>query len=141
MPVFFPIGSVAQLIFGLIICFVTFGAYSFFEPYANREDNHLALMAQAQIFFCMLSSIGLKFDSYGLSANQNMDALLLSLTVILLAMGIFLETPLKHLVYKSERDRLTRVARKLTRKLTKGTVGVRENKNADPPTVSKALTA
>ena len=28
MPVFFPAGSPGQLIFGLLICFLTFGAYS-----------------------------------------------------------------------------------------------------------------
>ena len=46
MPVFFPMGSSSQLIFGLMICFITFGVYGIILPYGDAGDNHLALVAQ-----------------------------------------------------------------------------------------------
>jgi len=43
MPVFFkPSGSVSQLIFGLVVCFVTFAAYIYYAPYVSGDDNRLA---------------------------------------------------------------------------------------------------
>ena len=45
IPVFFdPQGSVGQLMFGLLVCFVTSCAYSFMQPY--KDANTLAIMAQ-----------------------------------------------------------------------------------------------
>ena len=45
IPVFFdPQGSVGQLMFGLLVCFVTFGVYSFMQPY--KDANALAILAQ-----------------------------------------------------------------------------------------------
>ena len=45
IPVFFdPQGSVGQLMFGLLVCFVTFGVYSFMQPY--KDANTLAMIAQ-----------------------------------------------------------------------------------------------
>ena len=33
MPVFFPIGSDAQLVYGLCVCFLTFGVYMLLNPF------------------------------------------------------------------------------------------------------------
>ena len=57
VPVFFTSGSIGQLLFGLMICFVTFGMYSSMHPYASDEDNLFAIMAQVLIFFSLVSSI------------------------------------------------------------------------------------
>ena len=47
--------------FGLIVCFITFGLYTFIEPYDQPHVNLLAQACQCQIFFALLSSIALKF--------------------------------------------------------------------------------
>ena len=47
LPVFFrPSGSVSQLIFGLMVCFLTFGAHMLYHPYTNSEDDRLAQLCQ-----------------------------------------------------------------------------------------------
>ena len=62
LPVFFqPSGSVSQLIFGLVICFLTFGAHMVYAPYVEHNDDRLAQLCQAQIFFALLSAIALKY--------------------------------------------------------------------------------
>ena len=118
MPVFFPIGSVSQLIFGLLVCFITFGAYSTFEPYQEKKNNQLALLAQGQIFFSLLSSIALKFDSFNVTSNQNMDVLLTILMVMPFSLFFILETPLGKLLYKEDRERMRSNAHKAKRILS-----------------------
>ena len=63
--VFFTSGSIGQLLFGLMICFVTFGIYSNVHPYASDEDNLFAIMAQVLIFFSLVSSIALSTATPG----------------------------------------------------------------------------
>lgn len=54
LPVFFdPQGSVGQLMFGLLVCFVTFGVYSFMQPY--KDANTLAILAQVTSCSLLLS--------------------------------------------------------------------------------------
>lgn len=60
VPVFFASGTTGQLLFGLMICFVTFGSYTMLQPYKNPEDNTFAAMRQVIIFFSLVSSIFLK---------------------------------------------------------------------------------
>ncbi|KOO31505.1 mastigoneme-like protein [Chrysochromulina tobinii] len=57
LPIFFPAGSPAQLIFGLIICFLSYGAYCVCAPYVENEDDILAQVAQVVIFFSLVSSL------------------------------------------------------------------------------------
>ena len=116
MPVFFePAGSPAQLIFGLVICFLTSCAYSMLEPYAEAADSHLALLAQGQIFFALLASIALSFSpaQFG-NAAPAMDVLLTVFTIATIAASLLLETPLQRLCYKSERERLRKLATRAT---------------------------
>ena len=50
LPIFFrPAGSVAQLIFGLLICFLTFGAYTATKPYEHAQTNLLAQLCQVRV--------------------------------------------------------------------------------------------
>ena len=47
LPVFFqPPGSVSQLMFGLVICFITFGAYMLLNPYVDDADDRFAELCQ-----------------------------------------------------------------------------------------------
>lgn len=47
LPVFFqPSGSVSQLIFGLMVCFLTFGVHMMYNPYIVTDDDRLAQLCQ-----------------------------------------------------------------------------------------------
>ena len=47
LPVFFqPSGSVNQLIFGLMVCFLTFGAHMLYNPYIEGDNDRLAQLCQ-----------------------------------------------------------------------------------------------
>jgi hypothetical protein len=77
IPVFFePAGSMPQLIFGLLVCFITFGEYMMSTPFADMFDNRLAQLCQVEIFFCLLSSIVLKYDEYAIASPFVMDMFL-----------------------------------------------------------------
>ena len=109
LPIFFrPAGSVAQLIFGLMVCFLTFGTLMLYAPYVEKEDNFLASMCQVQIFFVLLSSVALKYDTGSLEEATNVDILLSVLTIICFAFTIFFETPLRGLAKEESRAKLRR---------------------------------
>jgi len=57
LPIFFPAGSPPQLIFGLIICFLSYGAYCVYSPYVADDDDLIAQVAQVIIFFSLVSSL------------------------------------------------------------------------------------
>ena len=104
MPVVFDPGSVAQLIFGLLIAFATFGALSRWKPYNDSGANRLAQLCQLQIFFALLSKIALEFDPATIDDTRNIDALLCVLALLPFTLGVVLETPLADLV-ESEQAR------------------------------------
>ena len=118
LPVFFqPSGSVAQLIFGLVVCFFTFGGLMLYHPYVDPADDRLAQLCQVQIFFALLSSIALKYDTATLFNSTNIDILLSAITFLPLTLAVFLETPLAELCYPEARDKklgeITRMRAKL----------------------------
>ena len=86
IPVFFS--GVTQLIFGLMVCFVTFGGYMMYAPFVADDDDRVASLCQVQIFFALLASIALSYDSDTLAASRNMDALLCFITFVPLVLGI-----------------------------------------------------
>ena len=92
VPVFFT--GVAQLIFGLVVCFLTFGAYMMFSPYAADNDDRIAQLCQVQIFFALLCAVMLKYTPEQLKDAFNVDALLSILTVLPIGLATYLETPL-----------------------------------------------
>ena len=70
--------SDSQLIYGLMICFVCFGAYVHFDPYEDRGNDAVARLCQMQIFFSLLASVALTSASEQ-NAGSNMDILLVVL--------------------------------------------------------------
>ena len=99
LPVFFrPSGSVSQLIFGLMVCFITFGTHVAFHPYDHSEDDFLAQLSQVQIFFSLVSAIALKYDKGTLDDASGMDTLLSMITMVPFLVTIYLETPLRRQV-------------------------------------------
>lgn len=55
-------GSAAQLIVGLIVCFVFAMLYAAYSPYLDRSDDRLATVCQVSLFFSLVSSIALKME-------------------------------------------------------------------------------
>ena len=63
LPVFVEPGSSAQLIVGLLVCFISYGMYASYEPYIKDSDDWLAKVCQVSLFFSLVSSIALKVES------------------------------------------------------------------------------
>jgi len=63
LPIFVDPGSSAQLIVGLLVCFVSYGMYASYEPYIKDSDDWLAKVCQVSLFFSLVSSIALKMES------------------------------------------------------------------------------
>ena len=62
IPVELLPGSAAQLICGLLICFITAIMYSKYAPYVDPKDDLLAQLCQLSLFFSLAASIALKMD-------------------------------------------------------------------------------
>ena len=94
LPVFFqPSGSPGQLIFGLMVCFVSACAYVAIDPFDDVANDTLAKFCQAQIFFSLLSSIALAYDEDTIADSTNFDMLLVVLWIIPLVLAVFLQSP------------------------------------------------
>ena len=91
MPVWFEMGSVPQLVFGLLVCFFSFGAYMHLEPYADQKDDTLSQLCQAQTFFALVSAIILQSVPPDSPANRNIGALLVLLTALPVAFAVLIE--------------------------------------------------
>ena len=91
MPVWFEMGSVPQLVFGLLVCFFSFGAYMHLEPYADQKDDTLSQLCQAQTFFALVSAIILQSVPPDSPANRNIGALLVLLTALPIAFAVLIE--------------------------------------------------
>ena len=63
IPAMFPDrGGNAQLVWGLMVCFITFGMYMMYAPFIADSDDQLQQLCQAQIFITLVASIGLRMD-------------------------------------------------------------------------------
>ena len=113
MPAFFQPGSPAQLIFGLLVCFITFGMYTAVKPYEEARANVLAQICQVQIFFALVSAIALSFDEADKDASsRSLDVMLTVLTFMPLVIGVLLRTPLIRLIDAAERANFERKLRR-----------------------------
>ena len=91
MPASFPDrGGNAQLVWGLLVCFLTFGAYMMWAPFLNYSDDQLQQLSQFQIFLTLVASIGLRMTPPSYTLATMMSILMLCLPVI----ALLLETPL-----------------------------------------------
>ena len=98
LPVFFqPSGSASQLLFGLMVCFMCFGAYVHFDPFEDRGNDAVARLCQVQIFFSLLSSVALSFSDDE-NAGSYIDTLLVMLWFLPVTLAVVLESPLKSVV-------------------------------------------
>ena len=91
MPSTFPErGGTAQLFWGLLVCFVTFGSYMMYAPFIEESDDKLSQLAQMQIFLTLLSSLALSAVPPSEVVGQLVTVILFLVPLI----GVALETPL-----------------------------------------------
>jgi len=61
VPATFPDrGGNLQLVWGLLVCFISAGMYMMYAPYVEDGDDRLAQLAQLQVFVTLAASIGLR---------------------------------------------------------------------------------
>lgn len=95
-----------------MVCFLTFGTYVGLQPYEDEADDTIAMVAQIQIFFTLLSAIALTFQTLAPQETTNLDALLIVFLAIPFVCAFLLNTPAHKLFQSEER-------RKLWNKLTR----------------------
>ena len=78
LPVLLPPGSSAQLILGLLVCFVTMAMFSTYAPHSSAKDNQLSQVCQVSLFFSLTASIALKTES-----DSSINVLAVILVVLL----------------------------------------------------------
>ena len=83
-------GGTAQLFWGLMVCFVTFGAYMMYAPFVEDSDDLLSQLAQLQVFLTLLSSLALRATPPSKLAGDMVTVVLFLVPLI----GVALETPL-----------------------------------------------
>ncbi len=91
MPVWFEMGSVLQLTFGLLVSFFSFGAYMQLRPFSDDRDDLLSVVCQAQTFLALVSSVILSSAAEDGPTSRNMGFLLCTLTALPVAMAFAME--------------------------------------------------
>ena len=83
-------GGTAQLFWGLLVCFATFGAYMMYAPFIEDSDDKLSQLAQLQIFLTLLSSLALS----AVPPSEVVGQLVTVILFLVPLLGVALETPL-----------------------------------------------
>ena len=91
IPVWFEMGSTGQLTCGLLVSFISFGAYALLEPFENPSDDRLSQLCQAHTFFALLSSIILTSVTEDGPTSRNMGVLLCILTALPVGFAIWIQ--------------------------------------------------
>ena len=60
LPVFFLRGTIEQCVLGLLVCFLSFGAYMALSPFTEKRHDIISQLCQLQIFLIFLVSVLLK---------------------------------------------------------------------------------
>ena len=87
LPIFVEHGSAAQLIMGLLVCFISFGMYASYEPYVEASDDLVAKVCQVSLFFSLVSSIALKMEPD--NSLETLGVLLLFTVAVPMVIALF----------------------------------------------------
>ena len=55
-------GSTLQIAIGLLVCFLSFGGYTAWQPYEEQSDDNLQMFCQLQLFSTLLCGLLLKVN-------------------------------------------------------------------------------
>ena len=115
LPVFFMPDSLEQLVFGLIICFLSFGMYTWYKPYRDSKDDSLQKLCQIQVFFALLSKIILDHPGVTGAQTSTMGYLLVFTSVLPPIIGVLMDAPLSSFVPHDAKHTCGRILNKLRR--------------------------
>lgn len=135
LPVLLPAGSSAQLMFGLLVCFISMAVYSTYAPYVRDGDDRLAKICQLSLFFSLASSIALKMEPD--SSSGPLAGLLVVMLALPPALAFAFESDLDF-----ERGLHLAALRPLVRRLLEATCGACAEslfKTAEAPAQPAAL--
>ena len=96
--VIFEPGGLNQMVYGLLVSFVSSCVYMHCSPYEDHGDDRLAQLCQLQIFFVLVAAVALKDRAELMTSG--VDITLNVLTVAPFVMAVLLETPLPRLLGK-----------------------------------------
>jgi hypothetical protein len=91
LAVLFEAGGLVQLMYGLVVCFVSFGVLSRIAPYESVDVDTLAQVCQLQIFVTLAAKVVLEAD---LADVHGMDGMLVAFTTLNTGLALYVETPL-----------------------------------------------
>lgn len=77
---------------GLVVCFVTFGAFMMLAPFVADDDDRIAQLCQLQVFCALLAAVMLKYTPQELAGATGVDFLLTFLTIAPIVLTFYLET-------------------------------------------------
>ena len=131
LPVFFqPAGSPGQLVFGLLVCFIAFGAYVAIDPFDDDGNDVLAKICQAQIFFSLLSAVLLSYDPATIADSSGLDLLLVVLWIMPLVLAVFMQSPIAMAIKKLAVRRRDKEVNEAEKKVAAATGGPRRASTA-----------
>lgn len=84
MLVFFGPGTAAQIVLAIFLCLVAIKVYSYYEPFVEDSDDHLAEAAQWVLFSCLFAALLIQANvtDDDPEAQHQLGILLLALSVI-----------------------------------------------------------
>jgi len=124
-------GGTAQLFWGLLVCFGTFGAYMMYAPFVEDSDDHLSQVAQLQIFLTLLSSLALRTTPPSKLVGDMVTIILFLVPCI----GVLLETP----IIDEARAIVARLARLILCLKRKGKSGGRARAATKPTDTAEVM--
>ena len=107
LPIAFPPESPEQRTVGLIVCFISFGAFLSYQPYRELTDNKVEICCQMGIFFALLAG-----TFSGQYTNGIFDSVLVMGSFAPSVATFFYETPIndmrKERQYRRKKERYQR---------------------------------
>jgi len=108
LPVFFAPGTMPQLILGLMICFLSFGAYMALGPFTLAKHDYVSQLAQLQIFFTLLSGVVFNTQESDNPESKLFAIILMAICAVPPGVTAFLVSPLSKYVLDDEKRAKTR---------------------------------
>ena len=81
LPVFFNPGSSEQLMFGLLVCFLSTAFFAYYKPYRDQTDDYVLLVCLIEVFVALLAAVALQYG-IGEFTEEAIGPILISLLFI-----------------------------------------------------------
>jgi len=117
LPVFFAPGTLEQTVLGLLICFLSFGAYMALSPFRQFKHDLVSQLSQLQIFLTFLIAVLLKGDRSEMKTDQ-LDRILCTVSLIPpFCCAIIIAPTSKYFLDEDKRERVLRFTGRMLGKL------------------------